>query len=547
MESLIGGSILLTKLTKLSVIFSPITLLLVTAVVCAIAVYNRTRSHLVRQIDKIPGPAGLPILGNTLHINVDHDEIFNRIIAIRKLYGRNQGFSRAWNGPLPYVMISKASAVERILGSQKHIEKSHDYEFLKPWLGTGLLTSEGRKWHPRRKILTPAFHFKILDDFVDIFQEQSAVLVKRLEAELGNDAGFNCFPYVTLCALDVVCETAMGRQVNAQYNSDSEYVKAVYQIGSIVQNRQQKIWLQPDFIFRRTQDYRDHQKCLAILHEFSNRVIHERKEEIRQQRLSKEDGNNNHSAERNGTAADGNNNGDFLSHEEIGRKKRLAFLDLLIEASQDGTVLSHEDIREEVDTFMFEGHDTTSAAISWILLLLGGDPAIQERIVEEIDLIMGGDRERFPTMQELNEMKYLEACIKEGLRLYPSVPLIARHLTEDVDIDGYTLPAGTTAMIVVYQLHRNPDVFPNPDKYNPDHFLPENCRGRHPYAYIPFSAGPRNCIGQKFALLEEKSIISAVLRKYRIEAVDRRENLTLLGELILRPKNGLRIRISRRN
>ncbi|XP_058822817.1 cytochrome P450 4c3-like [Topomyia yanbarensis] len=533
------NSWVLTKTFKLLTFFSPITLILTTTILGAIYVYNKRRARVVKLIEKIPGPASMPFLGNSLHINVDHDEIFNRIISIRKLYGRHQGFSRAWNGPMPYVMISKASAVEPILGSPKHIEKSHDYEFLKPWLGTGLLTSQGQKWHPRRKILTPAFHFKILDDFVDIFQEQSAVLVKRLERELGNETGFNCFPYVTLCALDIVCETAMGRLVNAQMNSDSDYVKAVYQIGSIVQNRQQRIWLQPDFIFKRTEGYRNHQRCLAILHEFSNRVIRERKEEITKQKQS----NNNpseSSAEANSTL-DGNNN-----PEEFGRKKRLAFLDLLIEASQDGAVLSNEDIREEVDTFMFEGHDTTSAAISWILLLLGAEPAIQDRIVEEIDRIMDGDRERFPTMKELNEMKYLECCIKEGLRLYPSVPLIARKLTEDVQIEEYTIPAGTTAMIVVYQLHRNPEVFPNPDKFNPDNFLPENCRGRHPYAYIPFSAGPRNCIGQKFAVLEEKSIISAVLRKYRIEAVDRRENLTLLGELILRPKDGLRIKISRR-
>lgn len=175
-------------------------------------------------------------------------------------------------------------------------------------------------------------------------------------------------------------------------------------------------------------------------------------------------------------------------------------------------------------------------------------------------------------MKELGEMKYVECCIKEALRLYPSVPLIARHLQEDVMIgkflqgwevcqkklwkgkyypspsflDKYLVPAGTTAMIVTYMLHRNPEVFKNPERYDPDRFLPENCVGRHPYSYIPFSAGPRNCIGQKFAILEEKAIISSVLRNYKIEAVDRRENLTLLGELILRPKDGLACRITRR-
>lgn len=90
------------------------------------------------------------------------------------------------------------------MGSPKHIDKSPDYKFLQPWLGTGLLTSLGSKWHSRRKILTPAFHFKILEDFIDVFHDHSSMLVTKLSNEIGKDS-FNIFPYVTLCTLDIVC------------------------------------------------------------------------------------------------------------------------------------------------------------------------------------------------------------------------------------------------------------------------------------------------------------------------------------------------------
>ncbi|XP_033222460.1 cytochrome P450 4C1-like [Belonocnema kinseyi] len=141
-------------------------------------------------------------------------------------------------------------------------------------------------------------------------------------------------------------------------------------------------------------------------------------------------------------------------------------------------------------------------------------------------------------MKEITELKYLDRVIKENLRLNPSVPGIGRRLTEDIILDGYFIPKGCNINLSIMSLHRDPEVWNDPLKFDPDRFLPENCIGRHPYAYVPFSAGPRNCIGQKFAMAEQKIVLTSILRKWRVKSAKSQEEMKLRSTFILRPHEG---------
>ncbi|KAF4522756.1 hypothetical protein B566_EDAN009301 [Ephemera danica] len=180
-----------------------------------------------------------------------------------------------------------------------------------------------------------------------------------------------------------------------------------------------------------------------------------------------------------------------------------------------------------------------------MLFIMGTYPDIQRRVVEELEEVFG-DSGRAPEMADLANLKYLERCVKEALRLYPSVPFFERSLKTDEILDNNAVPGGTTISVNLFIIHRDPEFWPDPEKFDPDRFLPENMQNRHPYAYIPFSAGPRNCIGQKFALLEEKVVVSTVLRRFRVEAAQTLEDTKLQVAVVLRPKNGLHIRLFER-
>ncbi|XP_077506394.1 uncharacterized protein LOC144115765 [Amblyomma americanum] len=506
------------------------SLTLLLSCIVPVAVHIARRRRIAELISKIPGPtAAHPILGNLdvlyelkkyRHLLAPHILLLQTMCGLAQIHDKDRIF-RFWLGFRPVVSFFKAETVEVILSSNTVLDKSFDYTLLHPWLGTGLLTSSGNKWRRRRKMLTPAFHFRILEDFIPVFNEQAVIFVKNLK-EQQNKKYIDIVPLVTLCTLDIICETAMGVKVDAQLNSNSHYVRSLYEVGETFMARVMRPWLWPNYVFYMSSFGRKFKDNLAQLHNFTRKVIRERKAELLEQKVI---------------------DGLTIGEQVIGQKRRQAFLDLLLSHHIQDSSLTEEDIREEVDTFMFEGHDTTAMGISWAMYLIGLYTDVQQKIHEELDGIFGEDRERAITPDDLKEMKYLECALKESQRLFPSVPFIGRELMEDVVVNGYTVPRGTTCFLFTFMLHRDKEIFPNPEVFDPDRFRPENCVGRHPFAYVPFSAGPRNCIGQKFALMEEKVVLCSVLRNFCIQSVDFRDKIHLVAELVTRSKHGLKIRL----
>jgi cytochrome P450 family 4 len=206
------------------------------------------------------------------------------------------------------------------------------------------------------------------------------------------------------------------------------------------------------------------QTILKVLHGFTDSVIKTRREELSAKKL-----------------------GENLN--DSGIKRKLALLDLLLQATIDGQPLNDMDIREEVDTFMFEGHDTTTSGISFCLYNIAKHPKVQQKIYEEIQTQIRSSDEAL-TLNDLNNLRYLELVIKESLRLYPSVPYFARRLSEEISVNGYTLPKGCSICIAPYLMGRDAKTFPDPLKFKPERFDVETTTEKvNPFAYVPFSAG----------------------------------------------------------
>ncbi|XP_013103166.2 cytochrome P450 4d2 [Stomoxys calcitrans] len=496
---------------------------------------NKKHRNAVLRKSNIYGGLHLPLIGRALHLIGSNSE--NSIQRIRQVVEEQGKTFYSWVLHQLVIFCADPKILETLLSSTVHITKNNVYDMLSLWLGDGLLLSTGKKWHTRRKIITPSFHFKILEEFVEIFDRQTNIMIEKLKKEVKKDpqSPVDMFPLVCLTALDIIAETAMGVQVNAQLNPDIGYVKSVKIVTQIISKRLRTPLWRTDGLFKIFAPfvYRQMMKNINEMQEFTKSVI-----EARRQKLEAL------IAENNGMDVK-ESNADNDDVEKIGSKKHMALLDILLRATVEGKPLSNEDIREEVETFMFESHDTTTSGTSFALYLISRHPEVQKKIVGEISEVLGDDITHMPTYKELQNLRYMECVIKESMRLYPAVPIIGRYFEEDTDLNGVTIPGNCHFNIPLFVVFRDPEYFKEPNDFKPERFYDEKPDDIFPFAYTPFSAGPRNCIGQRYAMLEMKSVISKILRHYELLPLGPEVVPSL--SLILRSTTGMQMGLKPRN
>ncbi|XP_053692133.1 probable cytochrome P450 4d14 [Sabethes cyaneus] len=499
---------------------------LLTVVVVIFAYLWQWRSRLKAPFRSVPGPATLPLVGNAPEIvRKTSTELFHWLLELETRYGQLyqiDGISQIW------LVCASPKHVEKIMTGAEFNCKGEDYDVLLEWLGTGLLTSSGNKWFTHRKALTSAFHFKILENFVPVFDRQSTVLMEKLRKTDGKVV--KIFPMVKLCTLDIIVETAMGTPSSAQI-TQSSYTLAVEEMATIAFLRMFNRFYFSDFIFRFSKFYPTYGRCLKTIQNFTLSIIEKRRKTLQQ-----------NAAEDGQQPPQGN--------DDLGSKPKMALLDILLQTNIDGRPLTDEEIREEVDTFMFAGHDTTASAITFLLYTLAKHPDVQQKVYEEIIAVLGDSSSSGETplnISTLNDLKYLDLVIKESLRLFPPVPFITRTALKEVDLCGLKVPADTNFTIGIYNMHHNAAYFPDPERFIPERFEAERGAEKlNPYAYVPFSAGGRNCIGQKFAQYEIKSTISKVIRNCRVELPYPDYEAPLKAEMILKPLDDMPLKFHSR-
>ncbi|KAJ9575467.1 hypothetical protein L9F63_007672 [Diploptera punctata] len=484
---------------------------------------RRTQNRLKRLTSNIPGPLTFPILGNIpTFAGCDLIEFFQKLVKLVNKYG---SVVRFWMGDKLYVVITDSESIEKIFINKSLFKKNSSVSQMAN--GNGAVPDDD-KWKIHRKIISSTFNSNVLEQFMENFIKNSFLLTENLKP-IADERVTDIYSYFCSCALDIICETTMGTNVNAQMEDDPEYKTKLLQAIETLGETFKKPWMLNDWMHSRKQDFeKEREFAMKHLHRFVNKVIDD-KLASKRNGVRKKDGSR-----------------EQVEYVQWVRGRELSLLDLLIRDEQ----MKVDEIRDELSSLIVAGTKVIALTCSYVLSLLGVHQNIQDKVLEEQERIFEPDMGRPPTTSDVNAMKYLEQVLKETLRLYPPVPFLFRNIEEDMHLEnGFTLPRGSYAVIFNFMTHRNPEYYPDPECFDPDRFSMDCPTVNRPYSYIPFGGGRRICVAYRYGMLEVKTLLSTTLRKYKITetmgGIERLEH-SLQAGVVLKPATGFNVKMAPR-
>ncbi len=400
-------------------------------------------------------------------------------------------------GPQPIFVVSNPDDVARVVLTDhtKFMKGALTHE-LSSFLGRGLVTSEGRFWRRQRKIAAPSFTRRHIERFADTM----VACTQHALTSMG-DGPRNVHVDMMEMTLDIVLRTVFG---------DAE-VPDIAAVGPLVEVMMEGFH-RAHLTWRRLLPRVAKRSTMAEL-EAGREALDTLFYGIIRQRRQRDGG---------------------YGEDLLGR--------LLSARDDDGTGMTDEQVRDEVATIFLAGHETTALSLSFTMLLLAQHPEIQARARAEVDAVLGS---RAATMADVAKLPFIDAVLKESMRVYPPVYMFVREALEDVEIAGWVIPRRAQVLTPVWTMHRDPRWYDDPEVFKPQRWI-EGLADRLPkYAYLPFGGGARTCVGNHYALLEGVLGLATMLQQLEVSPEPGFE-LELLTSVTLRPKHGVSVRLRRR-
>ncbi len=406
---------------------------------------------------------------------------------LTKTYGRMAHYRL---GLSHIVFINEPAFIHEILINQpQHFIKERTQRRMKILLGEGLITSDGEVHRRQRRIAAPAFHRQRIQAYGAIMVDRAA----HMRAQWQPGQPIDIASQMMQLALQVVARTLFNTDVTGdvlQINDEVNVIMQLYNFLIALPRAEAYLhWPIPGLVrFRRAR---------SRLDKVVQRMIADHR-------------------------ADGVDRGDLLSMLLASRDEE-----------SDHSGMTDEQLRDEVLTIFLAGYETVANALTWTWYLLAQNPQAEACLHAEIDAVLDGGR--LPTLEDLPRLRYTEMVFAESMRLYPPAWAMGRQSTDDVELGPYRFPAGTYFFFSQYIIQRSAEYFPDPLRFDPERFLPEQKAKRPRFAYFPFGAGNRQCIGEAFAWMEGVLMVATIAQKWRLQFVPG-QTVDVQPKITLRPK-----------